>query len=422
MISIRKLGAEGTGLHPETETLQKAIDLSSRTGETVKIEPGTYLTGTLFLRDNVRIEFEDGACLLGSDDFSDYSPDVNLFTDAVGHLRGRSLLYGDHVENVSISGPGIIDGRGAVFSPEHPHHLERPFLVRLMNSRHIHISDVTLTKSAAWTLHLMDCEDITIKHVSIHSRVNGNNDGIDIDACRSCLIEDCRIDTGDDAVCLKSTVDKPCSNVTVRNCMLTTDWAAFKIGTESVGDFSNILFEDSYIYDCKGCAIKICPVDGANVDGLTIRNIRLRNSTGPVFIANGDRLRTYQPGNTRKTGGTIKNVLISGLYGDCTDAAGTIYQGEEWGNAKSAVCISGTPEQRLSNITLSDVTLTMAGGVTEYTPRPVPPMGKRYPEFHNFGVLPAWGLYVRYADQVTVQGLSLSAKSTDIRPDKMIET
>lgn len=90
MISIRELGATGTGLRSETDILQKAFDLSSRTGETVKIEKGIYMTGTLFLRDNTKIEFEDGACIVGSDNFADYSEDVNLFTDAVGHLRGAA--------------------------------------------------------------------------------------------------------------------------------------------------------------------------------------------------------------------------------------------------------------------------------------------------------------------------------------------
>jgi len=281
---------------------------------------------------------------------------------------------------------------------------------------------VTLTKSAAWTLHLMNCENICVEDVFIHSRVNGNNDGIDIDACRNCRINRCRIDTGDDAICLKSTVDRPCSNISVRDCVITTDWAGFKIGTESVGDFSNILFEDSYIYDCQGCAIKICPVDGANLDGLTIRNIHLRNSTGPIFIANGDRLRSYQAGNQRQTSGTIENVAISGLSGDCVDAAGTKYQGEEWGNAKSAICISGTAEHHISNITLKDITLNMAGGVSEYSPHPIPPMGKRYPEFHNFGILPAWGLYVRYVNNLTTENLKLSVKEADVRPGSVIES
>ena len=400
-----------------TEKLQTAIDEASKMGEELVVSRGVYVVGTLFLRSNLKLKLEKGAVILGSGEFSDYSEDVDLFTDAVDHKRGRSLVYAENAENVEIYGEGIIDGRGALFSSAHPKHDERPFLVRILNSKNIRIRGITLKNPAAWTLHMLGCDGALIEGVYIHSRVNANNDGIDVDSSCNVSIKDCIIDSGDDAICLKSTYNKPCRNIKVSGCTITTNWAGFKVGTESVGDYENISFEDSFIYDCNGCAIKLCPVDGASLKGLTVRNIRLENATGPIFIANGSRMRVYHEGHKKSEPGSISDVLIENVHGSCIDAIGTVYKGEAWGNAKTCVCISGTKENAVRNVTLKNISLRMAGGVTEYEEREVPEMGDRYPEFHNFGVLPACGLYIRHAENVKCESVNFKFEKEDIRPE-----
>lgn len=400
-----------------TNELQAAIDRAAELSEELIVKPGIYVVGTIFLRSNIKLRLEEGAVLLGSDDFDDYSCDVDLFTDAVDHKRGRSLIYADGISDAEISGGGIIDGRGGCFSAHHPNHEERPFLVRILNSNNIKISGITLKNPAAWTLHMLGCENVSVNGLYIHSRVNANNDGIDIDSCRNVRVENCRIDSGDDAICLKSTYNKLCSDIFVSGCVITTAWAGFKVGTESVGDFENIVFRDSCIYDCGGCAIKLCPVDGASLRGLEIKNIRLINVTGPIFIANGSRMRVYHEGHERELPGNISDVLIENVSGSCCDAVGTVYKGEAWGNAKTAVCISGTKDRPAENITLRDISLKMAGGVKEYTKKEVPEMGDRYPEFHNFGVLPASGMYIRHAKNVRTENVDFTFAENDVRPE-----
>lgn len=400
-----------------TKELQAAIDETSRQGEELVISRGVYVVGTLFLRSNLKLKLEKGAVILGSGEFSDYSEDVDLFTDAVDHKRGRSLVYAEGIENVEIYGEGIIDGRGALFSSSHPKHDERPFLVRILNSKNIRISGITLKNPAAWTLHMLGCDGALIEGVCIHSRVNANNDGIDVDSSCNVYIKDCIIDSGDDAICLKSTYNKPCRNIKISGCTITTNWAGFKVGTESVGDYENISFEDSFIYDCNGCAIKLCPVDGASLKGLTIRNIKLENVTGPIFIANGSRMRVYHEGHKRSAPGSISDVLIENVQGTCKDAVGTVYKEQAWGNAKTCVCISGTKENAVKNITLKNISLRMSGGVLEYEKKEVPEMGDRYPEFHNFGVLPACGLYIRHAENIEYESVNFEFEKEDIRPE-----
>lgn len=421
MINLEDFKNNNDNYLTHTHMLQQAIDCAAKAGEELVIPAGVYVTGTLYLRDGLTLKLEKNALILGSGDFNDYSDAVDLFTDAVDHLRGRSLIYAENVSKVKIYGEGIIDGRGAIYSVSHPNHEERPFLMRILRSSDIEIDGITLKDSAAWTLHMMDCDNISIRSVNIHSRVNGNNDGIDIDSCRNCIIDHCCINSGDDAVCLKSTIDKPCENIKVTNCAITTNWAGFKIGTESVGDFINIRFEDSFIYDCNGCAIKICPVDGANLDGLKISNIKLLNCTGPIFITSGERMRSYHGPNPRSCPGTIKNICIDHIEGVCIDAKGTTYKGEAWGNAKAAVCISGTDRSHIRNITLNDINLSMPGGIRQYSLSPIPQMGTQYPEFHCFGVLPACGMYVRNTDDLSYSDIHIQLREPDIRKMIVIE-
>ena len=399
----------------DTWYIQDLFDKAAAGGFEAVVPAGTYICGTLFLRNNLTVRLEKGAYIIGSMDFDDYSDDVNLFIDAVGGERGKALIYGEGVENFRIYGDGIINGRGGLFKDDHPGAASRPFLVRIKDCRNVSFEGITLQDGAAWNFHIMNCDNVTVKGITIKSHVNANNDGIDIDASRDCLIENCFIDTGDDAICFKTTVDRPCRNITVRGCTLSSNWAAIKIGTESVGDFENINISDVFIYDTNGCAIKIVPVDGANVRNVKIENIRFENSTGPIFIANGNRLRQYHQGNFRTEPGQIENVTIKNLSSDCINAVGTTYQGEDWGNAKSCIVVSGTPDKPVKNLYLSDFTVKMAGGCNVYEMHEIPEMGKRYPEFHNFGVLPAWGVYTRHTDGLVTENISLELKDDDVR-------
>ncbi|GHV45326.1 hypothetical protein FACS189492_2650 [Clostridia bacterium] len=420
MYNVMNFGACGDGLQIDTTSLQTAIDAASSANEELLIPRGTYLTGTLFLRNHTHITMEEGAVLLGSVDFADYSGNVNLFCDAVDTKRGRALIYAENAADIRLGGKGVIDGRGALFGETHQGHGERPFLVRILTSRNVQIEGLTLQKSASWGLHLMDCEDISVRDVKIFNRCNVNNDGIDIDSSRRCVIERCFIDSGDDAVCLKSTCNKPCADISVRNCVITTNWAGFKIGTESVGNFENITFTDSFIYDCNGCAIKICPVDGATVRNVLIDNIRLQSVTGPIFVANGERMRTYHAGQHRDTPGTVECLTISNVFGNCRNAVGSLWNGDAWGNAMACVCISGTDTNKLNNITVKNINLSMPGGAATYPFREVSEMGERYPEFHNFGVLPTWGMYVRHVRDLKTENITLQLFGEDVREEVVL--
>lgn len=384
--------------------IQKLIDDASEKGCEAVVPGGVYVCGTIFLRDNLTLRLEKGAVIMGSVNPEDYSENVDIFYDGCGLPRGKALIYADGIKNVRIYGGGIINGRGA----QHKYD-GRPFLVRIKNCSDIELDGISLQDGAAWNLHIMDCERVRINSLLIKSHVNHNNDGIDIDASRDVTVSDCYVDTGDDAVCLKATVNKPCRNITVKGCTLSSSAAAIKMGTESVGDFENITISDINVYDTYGCAVKIVPVDGANVRNVNIENIKVENTVGPVFIANGERMRGYHGQPPRTVPGQIDGVNIKGIYGNCINPKNK--------DTLSCICVSGTVKNPVKNINLSDIHLEMPGGAAEYIPFDIPEMGDRYPEYYNFGILPSWGIYTRHTENLTTSDIALELGATDVRPE-----
>lgn len=405
----------------ESGRIQYYIDRCSEAGGgTVVLEAGIYVTGTLCLKDNVTLYLQKKALLLGSSDIEDYPDNGSCFTDAVGHKRGKALICAFQAENIGLEGEGVIDGRGGEFPPEHPNHLIRPFLVRLVECRNVSVKGVGLRQSAAWCLHIQDCSGVRVEAVSIFNRCNGNNDGIDIDGCSDVRVEDCLVDSGDDALCLKATSNRPCRNILIRDCRVTTNWAAFKIGTESVGDFEEIEVDGCTFYDVKGCALKVAAVDGGSVRGMYLHDLELYNCTGPVFFSTGERLRQYFE-TGRNQPGTIENVRLERIRAYAVSAEGGIYEGKPWGNAGGGIVFSGLKDLPLKSFVMRDCCISMPGGVREGPRGPVPEMGDQYPEFHLFDPLPSWGLYIRHAQDMRFEHNRIEKRADDVRPEVCVE-
>ncbi len=398
------------------ESIQEAIDRCRASGGgRVVLEAGVYISGTIRLKSHVTLYLERGALLLGSDRIEDYPENETCFTDAVGHRRGKALLYAYDAEEIGIAGEGVIDGRGGVFGPEHPAHLERPFLVRLCGCRQVRIQGICLRQSAAWGLHMQACTGVRVEGVQIINRCNANNDGIDIDSCSKVEISRCIIDSGDDALCLKTTSQNPCEEIHISDCVVTSDWAALKIGTESAGDFRGIEAERCIFYDVRGCGIKVVPVDGGTVSGLSIHDIEMRNCTGPIFFSTGRRLRDYY-GEKRTSPGQIRHVILKRIKAQVVSARGGFYQGKPWGNAKGCVVFSGLEELPIEDLRIQDCEIELPGGVYEAYDGPVPQMGEQYPEFHLFDPLPCWGLYLRHVRRLSLRNVRLTKRGEDVRP------
>lgn len=439
MRDIKEFGAVGNGISVETEVIQTAIDECAKTGEILKFSKGIYKTETLFLRTDSNIVIEKDAVISGIPEITAYKDNGATFVDAVNTIRGKALVTAVNAKNISLSGNGKITGNGPEFDKTLK---EKPFLVRFAGCENVKISDVSLENSVSWCLHIDKCRDVGLFGIKIRNRGCENNDGIDIDSSNNVKIIKCDVSSGDDGICLKSTSKRPCTDIYVKDCRVSSDCGGFKIGTESVGDFENIVCEDCYFYNVLAGGIKITPTDGAVVKNVKIKNAVMDNCTGPVFIACGVRNREYA-GEYKDTFSKIINLEIDGLKADVIPAPArgyynigidggkesdsaeflkTLYDYKGWCEALGGIILSGTQNDCMENIVLKNLNISLPGGFTdENWDFNVREMGTLYPEFHRFDPVPAKGIFARHINGMTLENIAISYKSPDIREEMVFE-
>ncbi|MGO8732277.1 MAG: glycoside hydrolase family 28 protein [Terriglobia bacterium] len=400
MFNVREFGAVANGQTLDTKALQSGIDAAASSGGMVYFPPGTYRSGTLFLKSHVSLYLQEGALLLGSTNLADFPsawPSLRSYTDIYVH---QSLIYAENVENVSLLGRGTIDGQGTPFKGRYG---VRPYLIRMVNCRNVYVADLTLKDSPMWVQHYLACENLSIRGLTVHSRCNANNDGLDIDACEKVRISDCEIFSGDDAIVLKSTLDRPCRDVTVTNCVVSSRACGIKMGTESVGGFENVVITNCTVYDTGYSGIALEIVDGGKLENIIVSNIAMRNVRSAIFLRLGNRARPIYEGAPRPGLGSFRNVVIRDIQAD--------------GAGKVGCAICGLPEQSIENVTLANIRIRFEGGGSRNDAgRDIPENPSGYPENDMFGVLPAYGFYCRHVKNVRILNTQVGVERQDIRP------
>jgi polygalacturonase len=400
-VVIRDFGAAGNGRELDTVAIQTAIDACAKSGGgTVCFPPGTYRSGTLMLRSRVALYLSEGSCLQGSTELADYPVTVSGIRTYTDNYTDKSLIYAENLESVSILGSGKIDGSGAAFLGEYK---KRPYLMRFVNCRNVDVRDVTLKDSPMWVQHYLACEDVRISGIRVRSRVNGNNDGIDIDSCQRVRISDCDISSGDDGICLKSTYGQPCRDVVVSNCIVSSDSNGIKLGTETNGGFENIAVTNCTVYDTRLSGVALEIVDGGTLDGVVVSNIAMRNTDAAVFVRLGDRGRPFRTNGPRPGVGKLRHVVVQGI--------------QATGVGKTGCVVSGLPGHPVEGLTLRDINVVSAGGGNAADAmRVVPEAADQYPEYSMFGVLPAHGLYARHVRGLVLENVRCTTVLPDARP------
>ena len=257
----------------------------------------------------------------------------------------------------------------------------------------------------------MSCVGVVVDGISIKNPVVGpNTDGIDISNSSNVRIANCSIDTGDDAICLKS--ENPYGdtvpvmrNVTVTNCTLTSCCNGFKFGTRTYSGCENIVFSNSTIHNSAESQLKerviagiaLEMVDGGWLENVVITGIAMQRTRTPIFLRLGARTPA-RPGIHSH----MRGVMISDIY--ATEAVLT--------NS-----ITGIPGMPIEDVTLSNIDVeTVEPGRREWTERTIPEKPRDYPEARMLGRLPAYGMYVRHAIGVRMQSVTFKALSTEERP------
>src|ERR1700733_197573 len=219
-------GAKGDGSTLDTVSIQKTIDAAAKSGGTVTLKPGNYLTGSLFLKSGITFEIGDGVTLTGSQKLDDY-PMLPTRIAGIEMTWPSALVNVRDQHHVTITGKGIIDGDGPIWWKSYwdlraqyepkglrwasDYDAHRPRLMLFQNSSDIHLGGgIPLKRSGFWTVQVLYSHDITIDGVIIRNNEGGkgpSTDGIDIDSSRKVLVAHADIDVNDDALCLKAGRD-----------------------------------------------------------------------------------------------------------------------------------------------------------------------------------------------------------------------
>jgi hypothetical protein len=450
---ITSYGAVADGKTNNATFIQKAIDeVALEGGGRVIVPPGNFMTGTIFLKSGVDLHLELGACLLGPTDRNDYTDER------------AGLIEAKKQKNVSISGPGIIDGQAhelvldifkklrsgeikhkdSVWMVKRPDEGERTVILSFDYCTDVHISGITLKNSSGWVQNYTECNHLIIEGITVQSTAYWNNDGLDVTDSKNVTIKNCFINSADDGICLKSGNPKfYCENIFVDSCTIRSSASALKLGTASGGGFKNIKARNLTIFDTYRSAIAIESVDGGDLENIDIQNIVARNTGNAIFIRRGRR-------NKEGKVGILKGIYIANLRVDVPlykpdqgyptegppdhlrpgvdkmpKRPGSYHIfGHPWLPynlvPSSIVGIPGYPVQ---DVTLENIEITYGGRASKdiaYIPldsiTSIPENAAQYPEFSMFGELPAWGFYVRHAEGLKMKNVTVKYLEDDFRP------
>jgi hypothetical protein len=472
--SPRQFGAVGDGIALDTVALQQTIDVAHAAGGgIVRLEPGNYLTGTLTLRSGITLHLEKGATLLGSPRLADYrrgkwpalllaSNQERIAVTGEGVIDGQGKLVATDSIRIFESGnhtdffPGVAPGQRVNLGGDinagrviDPHAMERdgtlaavvaprsradmptwrvdecvrPQLIEFSQCHDVRISGVTLKNAANWVQSYRMCDELEITGIRVDSTTYWNNDGVDIVNCRRVRITDCDINTADDGICLKSEPNdegRGCEDVVIARCRLRSSASAVKLGTASHHAFRRIRIEDIDIHDTYRSAIALETVDGAVLEDVEVRRVRARNTGNALFLRLGQR-------NAAKPPGVLRNILLEDF--EVEVPAGKPDAGYQHEGPRPKVpmnlppaSVVGLPGHPIEDVVLRDIRITYGGGASRAKAEvlisrlgEVPENRSGYPEFTMFGELPAWGLFIRDAQNIALRNVSLSLTQPDFR-------
>ena len=352
-LNVLSFGAVGDGVANDTRAIQAAIDTCSRQGGGRVTLPGghIYRCGALVLCSNLELHLEMGAVLQGSDHLEDYllfggaapkkrdvpSYENCEYTGAPTHY----FLYANGCENLAITGFGIIDGNEEIFYGEITKwHIEGAFYPRaplmfIENTRHFTLRDVTLRRSAFWTVHMVGCQDVLISGIRILNNLRmANCDGIDPDHCQNVRIDGCHIECADDCIVFKNTAAAmqygPCENIVVSNCTLTSTSAAIKFGSESEALFRNILIENCVIsHSNRGISLQLR--DPGSIENVIFQNITISTRLfKPMFWGQAEPIAITAIARKPETKvGHIRNIRFNNVL--CEGENGILIYGDQPG-------------------------------------------------------------------------------------------
>jgi polygalacturonase len=428
--NVRSFGAVGDGKNLDSPAINTAIESAFANGGGKIIVPaGIYLCGSIHLKSNIELHLLPGAIIKAAPasmkvyDESESFGGFPEYQDGGHTYFHNSLIWAEGQDNISITGRGMIDGEGLTKKDtENAGNVQGGSIgtgdkaIALKLCTNVLIRDITIFRGGHFAIIITGCEKGTIDNVTIDT----NRDGIDIDCCKYLTVTNTKVNTpNDDGIVLKSSYalkkPVPCENILINNCIVTgyklgtfldgtyipekVNWVCgrIKLGTESNGGYRNIAISNCTMMYSSGLAFE--EVDQGRMENIAVSNITMNHVHHyPIYITTGCRNRGPKEVTSPSYGG---DIMISNVIADDADSL-------------AGIIVTGMKEEPLRNIRLHNIQIRYRGGGTsDLSKKEYREQGTNYPEPRWAGPTPAYGLYARHVDGLTVRGLYLET----IRPD-----
>ncbi len=442
--NIRDFSAKGDGVTLDTGAVQAAIDACHRDhGGTVLVPAGVFVIGTIEMKSNVTLHIAAGGKLLGSADGRQYhaADAIPLSGDSTLNDGNVGLIFAVGAQNVTIEGPGTIDGQGAQFRspargvppPAGISGSHRPYHLLFHQCENLTVRDLFLTASAFHSIRIIQSRYVKLDGIHIHNRVNHNNDGFHFISSQYVHVSNCDVECQDDACALFGS----CKFVTVSNSSFSTRWSVFRFGG---GEAENITVSNCIIYEAYGCPIKMRCGPHSRFENIMFSNLIMKNVTGPISIGLGPQGPRRRPAATPgvaseapasappaatnesdapSTPGVVRNISFNNIRATVVkpvqladvDFTSNYNPGEVF----SCMVLNGMGDAYLENISFNDVHVTFPGGGTieQGAVRDVPKVAG---EYYAIGVPPAYALYARNVRGLTLHNVRFEMADADLRP------
>ena len=298
-------GAKGDGVSVNTAAIQNTIDACNKAGGgTVVFSDGTYMTGSIFLKDGVDFRVDDGVIVKGVQDELAY-PDVYTRVAGIETMWPAALINAHNLSGIKIYGEGTIDGSGSMWWDKYwnmrkeydkkglrwviDYDCKRPRLMLVYNSSNVSIEGLTLKEPGFWTLHICYSSNVIVDGLTIKANVPGkkgpSSDGVDIDSSNNVLVQNCDIDCNDDNFCIKAgrdsdglKVNRPAYNIVIRDSVARKGHGLFTCGSETSGGIYNVEAYNLKAYGTStGIRFKSTQGRGGTVQDVYVHDIDMEN-------------------------------------------------------------------------------------------------------------------------------------------------
>jgi polygalacturonase len=411
--NVRDFGATGNGSTLDDDAIDRAINAaSSGTGGGVVVFPaGTYRSRSIHLKSNITLQLASGATIrAATSGFDAAEPNPFSRFQDFGHSHfHNALMWGENVENIAITGTGTIDGDGLTTDNAVPAGVGDKIL-SLKLCANITLRDVTFRRGGHFAVLTNGCHDVLLDRVKILSTMD--RDGVNFVNTWNVEVRDSRIEGQDDALSFKSdfALGRTFTSEHIHvhsSTILSTENNAIQFGVESCGDFRDARFEDIAITGAGKAGIGIVSLDGGAITDIHFTRVTLNRVSSPVFMRLGGRGSC--PGSPPP--GRISGVSITDVTGSNLTTPAPVRGAPEY-----ASTIVGSPGADITDVSLTNVKLTVPGGHPASDATVVPPENLVFYRPREFGTRPAYGFWMRHVARITFTNTDVQFVSADGRP------